>query len=392
MKYLVLFFGLSILFWSCKSDKAPERDETGEIVLPPADEDFDPSEYKWGYIDTSGNLKLKDLYDDCRDFKDNHAVVRVGGRWGLINRTGIPTIPIQYKGVWSLSEGLARVMTFEDSIGFMDANANWVIPPQFGEAQDFKEGLARVRVGDKYGYINPKGEWIIPAEYVSASPTFEQGYSVVKKISNYGLIDTKGKTIIPFDYQRITTPKFGLCKVKKQGKFGYLNLKGEVIIPFKFSTGRDFEGGYAAVKESDYYGLISIQGEYAVDPIYDQIWYAGENRWAVRDGAQYGFIDETGDIKVPIVYDNLYKITEGIACYQYEDFWGFIDKDGKRLTQPEFGLVWPFKDGHARAATQRGIIVINKQGEVAVPSIYLDMRDFHEGLAKAQVYRYNRKS
>ena len=64
-----------------------------------------------------------------------------------------------------------------------------------------------------------------------------------------------------------------------------------------------------------------------------------------------------------------------------------VHKSGEIITDPQFGLVWGYQDGLARAAVYGGIAMVNKRGEVVIPPKYLDLRDFSEGLAQVQVYR-----
>jgi hypothetical protein len=47
------------------------------------------------------------------------------------------------------------------------------------EIQDFSEGLADVRHGMKYGYIDRTGKEVIPFEYDVASP-FHDGLALVR--------------------------------------------------------------------------------------------------------------------------------------------------------------------------------------------------------------------
>ena len=51
--------------------------------------------------------------------------------------------------------------------GFMDKNGTAIIQHQYDEAQDFKEGLAAVRIKDKWGYINKQGALVIPLQFKS---------------------------------------------------------------------------------------------------------------------------------------------------------------------------------------------------------------------------------
>ena len=43
----------------------------------------------------------------------------------------------------------------------MDATGRLAIPPQFAEARRFSEGLAAVRAGRLWGYIDSAGRWRI---------------------------------------------------------------------------------------------------------------------------------------------------------------------------------------------------------------------------------------
>jgi len=76
-----------------------------------------------GYIDKSGKYLISPQFGAAAHFSDGLAAVRVGdsetGKWGYIDRTG-----------------------------------KYLLKPQFDEARAFgKDGLARVRIADKWGYI-----------------------------------------------------------------------------------------------------------------------------------------------------------------------------------------------------------------------------------------------
>ena len=47
-----------------------------------------------------------------------------------------------------------------------------------------------------YGFVNTKGQWVIPAQYNSVEH-FADGYAMVRKDSGWGVIDTTGKQVIP---------------------------------------------------------------------------------------------------------------------------------------------------------------------------------------------------
>jgi hypothetical protein len=74
----------------------------------------------------------------------------------------------RYASTGNFSEGLARVETkkyqiFDETIekyGYIDPKGNIIITPQFNYAYSFNHNRVQVRVNDKFGYINRKGEFI----------------------------------------------------------------------------------------------------------------------------------------------------------------------------------------------------------------------------------------
>ena len=53
-----------------------------------------------------------------------------------------------------------------------------------------------------YGFVNTKGQWVIPAQYNSVEH-FADGYAMVRKDSGWGVIDTTGKLVIPCSYPQL---------------------------------------------------------------------------------------------------------------------------------------------------------------------------------------------
>ena len=62
-----------------------------------------------------------------------------------------------------------------DKWGYATVDKEIVIRPQFNEAGWFSEGMAAVKIGKKFGYINRTGKVVIPARYTVAK-SFRKGY------------------------------------------------------------------------------------------------------------------------------------------------------------------------------------------------------------------------
>lgn len=117
-------------------------------------------------------------------------------------------------------------------------------------------------VEDECGYVNAKGETLIPIGQCFACFSDSLTYAVVIKRNHRGegfpAFDAKGNNVFnvfPYD----NGPDYvedGTFRIIKEGKIGYANVAGEIIIPPKYEAAFPFENGRAKVslhadKESD---------------------------------------------------------------------------------------------------------------------------------------------
>ena len=92
-------------------------------------------------------------------FSEGLAAIKMGGKWGFIDKTGKVVIPPQFDIVLCFSEGLAPI-GMGGKWGFIDQTGKIVIPPQFDAVRWFSEGLAAIEMGGKWGFIDKKGRTI----------------------------------------------------------------------------------------------------------------------------------------------------------------------------------------------------------------------------------------
>jgi hypothetical protein len=78
----------------------------------------------------------------------------------LLTLTGCQTTGPKYQNVRSYSEGLAPVQTTGGKWGFINEKQQWVIPARFEDAKEFKGGKAAAKLNGKWGFINKRGEWL----------------------------------------------------------------------------------------------------------------------------------------------------------------------------------------------------------------------------------------
>jgi len=66
---------------------------------------------KWGFIDSSGTLRIQYLFDEALSFGQHLAAVKHGDCWGYINVYGNVVIDTQFYSAKSFSDGSAPVLT-----------------------------------------------------------------------------------------------------------------------------------------------------------------------------------------------------------------------------------------------------------------------------------------
>ena len=90
--------------------------------------------------------------------------------------------------------GLA-IVKINNKYGFINSIGEEVVTCKYDEASFFNNGLARVKSNDKYGFVNAKGEEIIPCIYDVAQDFGDDGLAGVVLNGKWYEIDTNGKII-----------------------------------------------------------------------------------------------------------------------------------------------------------------------------------------------------
>lgn len=72
----------------------------------------------------------------------------------------------------------------------------------WGELCDFNEGLASAQKDGKYGFIDKQANIIVPFSY-NFTAEFSEGLAIVKKNEHHGYINKKNQVIIPIIYDDV---------------------------------------------------------------------------------------------------------------------------------------------------------------------------------------------
>src|SRR5690606_21040582 len=95
-------------------------------------------------------------------------------------------------GIGSFENGPGPVEVFGHSL-YVDRKGQVIAPrrgtPGFEEARNFgANGLAVVRVGGKFGYIDRSGEWVVRPELEQADDFGDQPHAAARKDGKFGVL------------------------------------------------------------------------------------------------------------------------------------------------------------------------------------------------------------
>ncbi|HNT99008.1 MAG TPA: WG repeat-containing protein, partial [Elusimicrobiales bacterium] len=129
---------------------------------------------RYGFIDAKGRERIKPVYQSAGPFSGGLAPVKLRGRWGYIRSDGSEAHPftLDEAGVFSGSLAPAR----KNGVPGLLTKGMDFIPCDYEEIQPFSEGLARVRRGGLYGFVDGECREAAPAVYDAAFP-FSGGFA-----------------------------------------------------------------------------------------------------------------------------------------------------------------------------------------------------------------------
>ncbi len=218
---------------------------------------------------------------------------RVGKKWGLVHESGEIRTPPQFDYIERMSlskqpapifyNGLAKV-SIDGKFGFVDEMGRFIITPKFEEVRpfDFDPEISVGKLAGKWGHINRQGNFIFPiyGDLYFNHNTFDRRFgslAMVKIKDKYGFIDRQGNLVVPPKYDEIVdnTPNNGygissyydslynekIAPARIGNKWGYINTKGTIQIPIKFDNADSFKYGVAEVRVGKQIFYIDRQGK-----------------------------------------------------------------------------------------------------------------------------------
>ena len=144
-----------------------------------------------------------------------------------------------------------------EKYGYVDEKGNWVIPPQFDSAFEFNDNMARVEINR----TSASGD-----NFIEKSPFYP--YTRISNLAKvcvdgkWGMIDVNGNFVVPPLYENIYGFKYNFSIVKLNGKMGFIDRVGNLVIDTIYDSAEDFLDGIAKVVLNGKEGYIDSTGRW----------------------------------------------------------------------------------------------------------------------------------
>lgn len=182
------------------------------------------------------------------------------------------------------------------AVDFEGCTTEQIVAPRFDVAEKFgNNGLAKVKDSEKWGYINLKGEEVVPFQFDEVGD-FSYGLAPVKSNGKWGYSDTQGHLVGPLTFDAVSGIWHdNLSAVEVNGKWGYINPQGDTVIPPKFDHVTEFSEGVAKVESNGKWGLIDILGNAVIPLDFDVIFSTADpDLLLVVSDRKYGYFNARG--------------------------------------------------------------------------------------------------
>jgi hypothetical protein len=265
---------------------------------------------EYNFVDSTFNKISSIDFDFALEFREGFAPIRQNGEWAFLKPDGELLFKPKYDDIFWFINGFASVKK-NNKYGYIDTMGEEICEIKFTNWREFKEdGLAFVSEENKgWNVIDTTGKAIFNVEnLLLADPYFNEfgTVKISKKIDEstfkFGYINKKGEIIIPVEYDRLESfhnyPFTGAGIKSEKGYFSYslIDISGKIIRKNEFSHIHYYYEGGVSMVTANHTNSKPVDKTIKIED--SEIEYM-----EVR--GKMGVIDTTGKILIPMKYHRL---------------------------------------------------------------------------------------
>lgn len=316
--------------------------------------------YAWTYLDSNLQEITDPIFISARDFKSGSAICQLKSGFGIINPQldtllSFKHLSIEVFGDYKSDSLFKITIGNPNPLHFNEKGEELYKARQYERSLPFENGLARVKKGDLWGFVNEKFELVVPCKYQLVR-SFSEGWAAVRMNNQWHFIDTTStiQMSLNVNIRDIGTFKNGMCWFKVGNKYGFISKEKPIAVPPRFNSVTDFEADVAVVETKNGFGIITPDGQFVLKP----------------------------SLKVIKAFNEY-----GVAAYKKADsrFWGLMDNSGNLLTEPKYEVIGKYHNGYAKVRKNYSYGLIDSLGQLVIPIDYEQVGEYYEDLIAVKI-------
>lgn len=388
---------------------------------------IDVKKDKYGFVDDNGTVVIKHQYQQVTPFVDGRSKVQKGGKWGYIDETNKPVIPIQFDEFNEFDDkGIARVKKGK-KYGYIRKDGTFLIKPEWDFIGKINaEGYVWVGKGQSLAYaakgLYRDGVEVLKPKYrdfgfyqKTDSADYSDGhiftamaateikgnftelshnelpYIWVDQAYQRGIVDMQGNEVVKFMSYAMSAPSDGMVVLrqynsgKKTYAYNYMPLipKSKKLLKKDITLSADdkqgcfsFRNGMAINYDGKDAYLIDKSGR-QVSGLYQNIEPVGTDGFIIKQNNRYGLINGGGAPILPCEYDGICAPIgqDKVFAAKKSDTGkcGFVDINGREVVPFKYESAYGYLHNRAYVKTATGWGIVNANQVFEVQPVWKNM-------------------
>jgi hypothetical protein len=298
------------------------------------------SSQKEGFIDKTGKLAIPMRFSRVQEFKEGRAVISfspqgaITSEKGVIDRNGKYVRNPHLEYILDFNEGFATAnfgIIGQPTVGMIDLEGKTVLSGRFTWMSSLNGGVAAALEPKRgWGLVRTDGTWAVPPKfdwlgnldkdyiaYGDCNGKIWQPWTASHQDCRYGYIDRKGEIVIPAQFTYA-------------GKFS----EDRAVVSFSEYSQVMYDNeykSYSSLLSKATFGYIDRSGRLIIDPIYQEAGdFINGVAVAVLKGGSilrgpFGYIDTNGKQVTRFIFEGAYSVSEGLAAVKTAGGkWGYL--------------------------------------------------------------------
>jgi hypothetical protein len=166
------------------SHRFSKADSFSEGLAAVCDANY-PEDQCWGFVDAAGKVAIAPAFSRAGPFREGLAPVCNGAkegqrRCGAIDAKGNVKIPLVYSNIQTFQSGIALAKKSSGKFVFINEQGRAIgeslagAGTEYEDARDFWNGIAAVKLGGLWGFVDRTGKMIVRPQFLAVSPDWNR--------------------------------------------------------------------------------------------------------------------------------------------------------------------------------------------------------------------------